>query len=186
MVFLRNPNTTDAKYRIVKRVELTERNEKLIEEFHKKANWVVIFDENIDTKILKLNRNKVIGFSTGNGYFGEINVAISTQQDKIKNLYKFLKRRLKHRLSNWSDSQLKLATEKCIDSALYLDGGKIITAINPEDESICNYLAYILTIEKEKLLDVEYNKNYYVRKIVNLDSHSHLFDNQLELKKDGE
>ena len=186
MVYLKNPNTTDSKYRITKRVELTEKNEKLIEEFHKKANWVVIFDENIDTKILKLNKNKVIGFSTGNGYFGEINVAISTQQDKIKNLYKFLKRRLKHRLSNWSDSQLKSATKKCIDFALYLDGGKIITAINPEDESICNYLAYILTIEKEKVLDKEYNKNYYVRKIVNLDSHSHLFDNQLELKKDGD
>lgn len=184
MVYLRNPNTTDAKYRIIKRVELTEKNEKLIEEFHKKANWVVIFDENIDTKILKLNRNKVIGFSTGNGYFGEINVAVSTKQDKIKSLYKFLKRRLKHRLSNWSDSQLKSATHKCIDSALYLDGGKIITAINPEDESICNYLAYILTIEKERVLDKEYNENFYVRKIVNLDSHSHLFDNQLLLKKE--
>lgn len=186
IVNVSNSNVEDSNYRIIKKVELTEENEKIMNELHKKSNWVAVLDENIDTKILSLNENKIIGFSTGNGYFGEINIAISTRKDKLYKLESLLNRKLKTKFNTWKTNQIKRVTEKCIDSALNLDGAEIIKSINLNDEYINNYLAYMLTIEYEKILDTQYNSKYYIRKVVNLDSHSHLFDNQLDLVKEDD
>ncbi|HJF36660.1 MAG TPA: hypothetical protein K8U79_11640, partial [Clostridium perfringens] len=183
MTYVKSSISKDATYRVIKRVELTDKKESMIEALHEKGNWIVTLDENIDTKLLSLNKNKVIGFSTGNGYFGEINTAISTKTSHLNDLKYFLKRRLKSKFNNWTTNQIERAAENCIEKAKYLDGSEILKAINPEDESINNYLAYMLTSQFENLFEEEYNKDYYIRKIISLDSHSHLFDSQLELSK---
>lgn len=183
MTYVKSSISKDAMYRVIKRVELTDKKEAMLEALHEKGNWIVMLDENIDTKILSLNPNKIIGFSTGNGYFGEINTAISTKESHLNDLKNFLKRRLRSKFNNWSVNQIDRAAENCISKAKYLDGSEILKAINPEDESINNYLAYMLTSQFEHLFEKDYNKNYYIRKIISLDSHSHLFDSQLELSK---
>lgn len=183
MTYVKSSIAKDANYRVIKRVELTNKVENLIDALHEKANWVVMLDENIDTQILSLKPNKIIGFSTGNGYFGEINTAISTKESHLIDLKNFLKRRLKSKFNNWSAKQIDCAAENCISYAKYLDGSEILKAINPEDESINNFLAYLLTSKAENIFDDSYNKDYYIRKIISLDSHSHLFDNQLDLLK---
>lgn len=183
MTYVKSSISKDAQYRVIKRVELTEKKEAMIEALHDKGNWIVMLDENIDTKLLTINKNKIIGFSTGNGYFGEINTAISTKESHLNDLKNFLKRRLKSKFNNWSADQIDRAAENCILKAKYLDGSEILKAINPEDESINNYLAYMLTSQYERLFEKNYNENYYIRKIISLDSHSHLFDSQLDLSK---
>lgn len=183
MTYIDNSNVRDDKYKVIKKVQLTNKKEYVIEALHEKGNWIVILDENIDTKILSVNQNKIIGFSTGNGYFGEINTAISTKESHLKDLKNFLKRRLKSKFNNWNAKQIESAAQNCIDYAKHLDGAEILKAINPEDESINNYLAYMLTSQYENIFEEEFNKDFYIRKIISLDSHSHLFDNQLELSK---
>lgn len=183
ITYVNNSNVRDEKYRAIKRVELTNKNENLIEALHEKGNWIVILDENIDTKILTLNPNKIIGFTTGNGYFGEINTAISTKESHLNDLKNFLMRRLKSKFNSWNAEQIQTAAQYCIEYAKYLDGSEILKAINPDDESINNYLAYMLTSAYENIFDEEYNDSFYIRKIISLDSHSHLFDNQLDLSK---
>lgn len=183
MTYVKSSISKDATYRVIKKVELTEKKESILEALHEKGNWIVMLDENIDTKILTLNPNKIIGFSTGNGYFGEINTAISTKETHLNDLKNFLKRRLKSKFNNWNANQIERAAENCISKAKYLDGSEILKAINPEDESINNYLAYMLTSEFENLFSNDYNEDYYIRKIISLDSHSHLFDSQLDLSK---
>ncbi|UEL46434.1 DNA translocase FtsK [Terrisporobacter hibernicus] len=173
----------DASYRVVKKVELTNKIEELIEVLHEKSNWVVMLDENIDTQILSLRNNKIIGFTTGNGYFGEMNTAISTNKSHLDDLKNFLKKRLRLKFNNWTVSEINEVAENCISNARYLDGSEILKAINPNDESINNFLAYLLTSNFENIFNDSYNENYYIRKIISLDSHSHLFDNQLDLDK---
>lgn len=183
MTYVKSSISKDATYRVIKKVELTDKKEAMIEALHDKGNWIVMLDENIDTKLLTLNPNKIIGFSTGNGYFGEINTAISTKESHLNDLKNFLKRRLKSKFNKWDASQIDRAAENCISKAKYLDGSEILKAINPDDESINNYLAYMLTSKFENLFERGYNENYYIRKIISLDSHSHLFDSQLDLSK---
>ena len=183
MIYINNSNIKEGKYRIVKKVELNKKIEKLIEALHERGNWIVMLDENIDKEILTLTSNKVIGFTTGNGYFGEINTAISTKDRHLLELERFMRRRLKNKFNSWSADEIKESAKNCVNSTRELDGSEILKAINPEDESINNYLAYMLTSTYEGMFDDEKNKDFYIRKIVSLDSHSHLFDNQLELSK---
>ncbi|WP_049179791.1 FtsK/SpoIIIE domain-containing protein [Clostridium paraputrificum] len=177
MVYLRDPNASEADYRIVKKMYVTDSDNLLLEKIHEISNWVVILDENIDTKLLNENNNKVIGFSTGEGYFGELNSTISST-DRVKDdLSVLVKKRLRMKFSDWSISEINRATNKCLDMTRELDGAEILKAINPSDEAINNYLAYLMTYEIENSLIRE--EIPILRKIISLDSYSHLFDDTL-------
>ncbi|MDQ2087090.1 DNA translocase FtsK [Herbivorax sp. ANBcel31] len=181
IVYLENKNTKDDSYRIIKKVNLTKRSEELLEVLHEKSIWVVTLDESVDPKIIDLAGNKVISFSTGGGYFGELNTTISSNECFLMDLEKFLKSRMRHKFYNWNKEELNRAAHLCVEYAKTLDGAEILKSINPDDEAINNYLAYILTARFEKVDKFEKDK-YYVRKMISLDSHSHLFDNQFELE----
>ncbi|OPJ55650.1 DNA translocase FtsK [Alkalithermobacter paradoxus] len=183
MTYMQNKNVKDGQYKAVKKVVLKSNIEQLIEGLHDIGTWIVIIDENIDVDILNLKNNKIIGFSTGNGYFGELNTTISTKQEYLNDLRQFLTTRLRHKFSNWKAKHIEDAAQECINYAKYLDGSEILKAINPNDESINNYLAYLLTSKFENIFENSSDK-FYIRKIISLDSHSHLFDNQLELSKE--
>lgn len=182
VIYMENKNTKPDKYRIIKKVTLTNRSEEMLELLHDKANWVVVLDESIDPKIVDLIGNKVISFSTGEGYFGELNTTISSNQRFLVDLEKFLKTRLRYKFHNWSLKELEQAAHICVEYAKSLDGAEILKSINPDDEAINNYLAYILTARFEEINKFEKDK-YYIRKMISLDSHSHLFDNQFELDR---
>ncbi|WP_294362361.1 DNA translocase FtsK [uncultured Clostridium sp.] len=177
MVYLKDPNASNAEYRIVKKMYITDGDYLLLNKLHDKSNWVIILDENIDKKLLNENHNKVIGFSTGEGYFGELNSTISSNDSVKDDLKVLIKKRLRMKFSDWSVSEIDKATVKCLEMTRNLDGADILKAINPADEAINNYLAYLMTYEIENSLSE--NDNSVLRKIISLDSYNHLFDDTL-------
>lgn len=181
MVYLKDPNASDAEYRIVKKMYITDVDYLLLDKLHDKSNWVIILDENIDTNLLNEKNNKIIGFSTGEGYFGELNSTISSNDSVKEDLKIFLKKRLKMKFSDWNESDINEATIKCLEMTSNLDGSEILKAINPADEAINNYLAYLMTYQIENSLSKR--DNSLLRKIISLDSYSHLFDDTLGVVK---
>jgi len=122
LIYLRNKNIIKDKYRIIKHVQLEKTYEDIIKVLHKITSWVVILDQNIDTKLINSQGNKIIGFSTGEGYFGELNTTISSSRKFLFDLKKFLLRRLRLRFSNWDLDDLDKAAETCLNNSDKLDG----------------------------------------------------------------
>ena len=181
MVYLREPNSSKADYRIVKKVGISDGDYLVLEKLHEKSNWVIILDENIDVDIINLTKNKIIGFSTGEGYFGELNSTISSRDNILQDLKVLIRKRLSNKFSSWSNSEVKHASETCLRKIKYLDGAQILKALNPDDDAINNFLAYLLTYELEKNC-IENESSLITRKIVSLDAYSHLFDDLADVK----
>lgn len=186
MVYVNSKIAKEDDYRIIKTVSFNEDTQELLKVINEKSSWVIIQDENIDKKIIELTGNKIISFSTGKGYFGELNLSISTKNEYLEDLEKFLYKRLQRKFSNWKENDIKKATKMCVDYAKEMDGAEIIKAINPSDEAVNEYLAYLLTT-KMLNTDISNCEEFYVRKLVSVDSYSHLFDEEinLETKKSG-
>lgn len=182
MVYVNSKIAKDDDYRIIKTVIFNDDTQELLEVINEKSSWVIIQDENIDKKIIEMTGNKIISFSTGKGYFGELNLSISTKNEYLEDLERFLAKRLQRKFSNWKDIDIKKATKMCVDYAKDMDGAEIIKAINPSDEAVNEYLAYLLTTKLLKV-DISNIDEFYVRKLVSVDSHSHLFDEQINLDK---
>ncbi|MBZ9634604.1 FtsK/SpoIIIE domain-containing protein [Clostridium sp. FP1] len=181
MVYLKDPNSSEADYRIIKKVGINDADYILLDKLHEKSNWVIVLDENIDIQVLKNTKNKIIGFSTGEGYFGELNATISSNDSIIKDLNNLMKKRLYIKFPSWSKKQVSYAAKSCLEMTKYLDGSQILKALNPEDESINNYLAYLMTYQLEQIESFEKDK-FIVRKIISLDTYSHLFEDLTDIK----
>lgn len=180
MIFVNNKIAKEGDYKIIKATELKQVTEELLEIINERSSWTVVMDENIDKNILKLTGNNIIAFSTGKGYFGELNLSISSKDSYLKDLKRFLARRLKLKFNTWNNDEIRSATEKCIEYASEMDGAEILKAINPADESINEYLAFLLT---SKILEKNSTEVFLLRKLVSVDSHSHLFDEQIEVEQ---
>ena len=184
VVSLQNNNIKNDTYKIIKKVKLDDNDKKKLLELHNVSNWVVILDENIDPDIIKSDTNKIIGFSTGKGNFGEINSTISTNIEYLESLKKFLFKVLRKKFTDFKTEEIKVIVNNCIEKASDLDGAEIIKAINPNDLSVNNYLAYMLTAEIEKINEINSAGEYSICKMISLDAYSHIFDNQTILEKE--
>lgn len=178
MVYVNSDIVKDDNFNTVKIVELKDKTKDILRVLNDKSNWLVILDENIDRELISEIGENIIAFATGKGYFGELNLSLSTNINYIEDLKRFLSRRLKKKFS-WNMELVKRATELCIKNTKDLDGAQIIKAINPSDESINEYLAFVLT---NMLLDVnEENSDKSVKRLISADSYNHIFDEKISL-----
>ena len=173
---IRNPHIIKGSYQIYQESQLRDQFIGIIKVLHNKSNWVVVLDENVDPSLIKLTGNEIIGFSTGEGYFGELNATISSSPAILDDIEKYLIKRMKTKFSNWTIEEIKEAARKCIEYAYELDGAEVLKAINPKDEAINNYLAFYLStvVEQESFGE----EKYYYRKLLSLDLYDHLFDDE--------
>lgn len=179
---INNPNTKRLTYRVAKDIEMTDNFKEIIDIVHEKSNWIICIDEGMDKSFLGEDNKKIISFSTGEGNFGELNMTVSANNDKIMDIKKKLKLRLKNKFSNWSTEALDESAEFCIKSCENLDGSKLLEALNPNDYEIYSFLAYVLTLQTLKLCEVD--NNYILRTLVNLDDHRHWFEGDFTSQKD--
>lgn len=171
---IRSPHIKKGSYQIYQESQLRDQFVDIIKVLHNKSNWVVVLDENVDPSLIKFTGNEIIGYSTGEGYFGELNATISSSPAILDDIEKYLKKRMKAKFSNWTTEEIKEAARKCIEYAYELDGAEVLKAINPKDEAINNYLAfYLSTIVEQESFDMD---KYYYRKLLSLDLYDHLFD----------
>ncbi len=86
---LRHPESTDKEHLIFGSIAYQVWQE-TIEALHASAQWVACIDPFIDKRLLdtgdtKSNR-KIVGFTSGLGAYGELNLSISTEQDTLVQL----------------------------------------------------------------------------------------------------
>ncbi|MBD5089252.1 MAG: ATP-binding protein [Clostridiales bacterium] len=164
--------------RVVKTTRIQEEKLALIEQLHQAAKWVICQDIGLDKHILfqqekESNRYKIIGFSTGEGTFGEYNILVSAKEEMVEDLKQRIKRKLNSIFGKWREEQLEEAANHCVDIAKELNGSSLLKALNPEDEDIRNFLAYILTTEIHKKQAKEKKPECEI--IISLDSYKHWF-----------
>jgi DNA phosphorothioation-dependent restriction protein DptH len=160
-------------YRVVQEVSLSDATLAMLSLVHEKSRWVVTTDPAIDRDILRRANASIIGFSTGEGPFGELNVTISSTTDVREDIRKRLTDRLRISFSEIPAKQLAEAAEHCLDLASRLDGADILSALNPEDYDLHNFLAHLLTM---KHCEQEYPaQDYLIQNLTRLDSYRHWF-----------
>lgn len=178
------PDSVNSIYRAYKTLELANTQETIIETAHKCCKWVVCIDPAIDRHMLETSKNKIIGFTTGEGSYGELNVTVSARKDILSDIKQMLCKRITEKFANWDNARLKKASDYCVDVlSQYMDGSRILKALNPYDYEIHSFLAYILTLQ---MLSLTQNDNrYIVRSLISLDSYKHWFAEDDELSKDN-
>lgn len=176
------PNAIRGTYRVAKDIEMTNNFKEIIEAVHENSNWIICVDEGMDRNFLNRDDRKIIGFSTGEGNFGELNITVSAHSEKIDDIKNKLKSRLRNKFSRWSNDSIEQAAEACIEKCEKLDGSRLLEALNPNDYEIHSFLAYVLTLQQLEL-DKDNNK-YLVRSLINLDSHRHWFEGVLNYDSD--
>lgn len=170
------PDSLPGVYRTFITLELKEMHEQIIEIAHNCCKWVVCVDPAVDRNVLEDHNSKIIGFTTGEGSYGELNVTVSARKDILKDIKLMLKKRIAEKFTNWDNERLQKATAYCVDVlSQSIDGSRILKALNPYDYEIHNYLAYILSLQMLKLTQ-NYDL-YIVRSLISLDSYKHWFVN---------
>ena len=175
----------DEMYIASKEVSIDSDGQAIVHFLHEKAYWVVCVDSGMDGALLRsddVNQQdyNIIGFSTGKGAYGQYNLTITTRKTILETIRKKLEDRL-YSLFKWDKEQIKKAAQLCIDEASGLDGISLLSAINPKDENIREFLAYILTSLRE-----EKSRSDSVLKIViHLDSYKHWFDGDIDKDEDN-
>jgi hypothetical protein len=169
-----NPHTIDGEYKVMQVLELQKRQNTILEIAHNKCRWVVCEDKAIDRELLQADSRRIIGFTTGEGCFGEYNVTVSASADLLDDIKSMLKQRLIGKFSNWSIKRAENAANYCIQLTESFDGSRILKALNPYDYEIHNFLAYALTVKKLGI-DKSCDEKYITRSLINLDSYQHWF-----------
>lgn len=171
---IKHPHMEKNNYQIIQESQLRNEFIDIIQVLHEKSNWVVVLDENVDPSLIKFTGNEIIGYSTGEGYFGELNATISSSSSILDDIERYLIKRMKVKFSNWTNEEIKIAAKRCIEYTYDLDGAEVLKAINPKDEAINNYLAfYLSTIIEHEAFD---QSKYYYRQLLSLDLYDQLFE----------
>ena len=177
------PHAVYSQYKVMQVLELQSKQNSLLKIAHDSCRWVVCEDRAIDKELLNADDNRrIIGFTTGEGCFGEYNVTVSARHDLLEDIKKMLKQRLVGKFTNWSMIRADASAEYCISLTESFDGSRILKALNPYDYEIHNFLAYALTV---KILGIDQpdNKKYVLRSLINLDNYQHWFKNN-EIRPD--
>ena len=174
-----SPNSKPGTYRVYKVLEINDIQKSIIEKCHDSCKWVICIDQAVDRGMLESSNSRIIGFTTGEGSYGELNVTVSARNDILNDIKLLLERRIKEKFPYWSNDRLQLATDFCVDEMTkYMDGSRILKALNPYDYEIHNFLAYILTIQILGLS--KKNDSFAIRVLLSLDSYKHWFSDSYE------
>ena len=175
----------DEMYIASREVSIDSDGQAIVHFLHEKAYWVVCVDSGMDGALLRRDdvhqqAYNIIGFSTGKGAYGQYNLTITTRKTILETIRKKLEDRL-YSLFKWDKEQIKKAAQLCIDEASGLDGISLLSAINPKDENIREFLAYILT----SLMEEKSRSDSVLKMVVHLDSYRHWFDGDIDKDEDN-
>mgnify|MGYP004463773507 FL=1 len=176
LLYAAHPDITKIN-KIYRRDKMNDALRAEIRSAHNQAIWVVCVDEAIDKECIRgickgeeyPEEYPVIGFSTGDGSYGQLNLTITTRQTVKTDIQQRCKRRLKSIFYTWDDASLNTASQTCIERAPRLDGVSVLLALNPNAYEINNFLAYLML---DKIYE-DTGKNYC---LIHLDSYRHWFD----------
>ena len=165
----------DFRSALVQTSAADENRGKIIGLVQKRVVWLCCIDSAMDkytVRKLYAEDTGIIGFTTGEGSYGQMNMAITCRADIVNDMRRRCKRRLHKMFPSWSDAQLDNAAGFCLTKAGELDGVSILRAMNPNDYDMNNFLAYLIANEL-----IEKCKNR-LSILIRLDSYRHWFDDE--------
>ncbi len=168
------PDNVSGEYKAMQCLSLKQAKEDVLTAAHENCRWVVCEDRAIDRDLLQNRSAKIIGFTTGEGCFGEYNVTISAKEDVIADIKSLLNIRLQKVFSNWGNDRAEKAANNCIQLTKNFDGSRLLKALNQRDYEIHNFLAYALTVQSLRI-GSEKAGEYIARTLLNIDSYQHWF-----------
>ncbi|MEZ8965069.1 hypothetical protein BCS96_09180 [Vibrio breoganii] len=118
---------------------------KTLDVMHDKGNWIACIDPFVDKKLLTAdskNKTKIVGFSSGLGSFGELNVTISSQLGSLKQLTEIIVGRLKSLFAFESTERLEVMAVNVVREIEEIVGLSSLRAIVGEDERIREVIGF--------------------------------------------
>ncbi|ANU09613.1 hypothetical protein BBH88_04530 [Planococcus antarcticus DSM 14505] len=187
--WIEHPFSEKQLYRVEKVLGLEASIKEMLQRLHKNSQWVISLDTGLDKSIFE--KEHIISFATGEGAFGELNVAISASEAMKEDIALRLKNRLKALFTSWSVDMCEESAKYLLASSSALDGIKVLKALNPRDYEIHSFLSGILAV---KTLEIDsLGSQTILKSFISLDSYSHWFNNEpnrpdyllLEIEKDS-
>jgi len=112
----------------------------VVEALHKNAQWVACIDPFVDKYMLCGNepheRRKIVGFASGLGDYGELNLSVSTEQDTLVQLTELVRGQLDDILPLQLPDQLDAMAAQVVDEAEAIIGLSSLHAVVGEGEKI--------------------------------------------------
>lgn len=152
----------------------------LIDSLHKKVEWVICIDPNMDERLIKTplsesgNEREIIGFGSGVGSHGEDNYTISTERFSFADIHYRLKASIRSLYASgagWSEDECEAVAKGILNIAPELSGLSLVRATGVGDEYIRDFMAYALS---RKMLRA--NHSLLCESLISLDAYRHWFD----------
>ncbi len=149
---------------------------KVVNSLHGLAQWVACLDPYVDKSLLETGLNSakkdlnIIGFSSGLGLYGELNLTVSTQADTISSLVELTAKKLSDLYPNWIQSICEQSAKTVIYEAQEITGLSLVKSTG-DSQYIRDVVAYSAT---RKLLGVAKEGN--ITELVPIDSFRHWFN----------
>ena len=152
----------------------------LVDCLHKKAEWVICIDPNMDERLIRYSipkNNKtreIIGFGSGVGSHGEDNYTISTEQFSLADIHTRLRSSIQQLYApeaGWSADECDVVAKGVMNVATSLSGLSLVRATGVGDDYIRDFMAYALT---RKILKSDVA--LLCESLVSLDAYRHWFD----------
>ncbi|MGZ8243104.1 type IV secretion system DNA-binding domain-containing protein [Methylomagnum sp.] len=112
----------------------------VVEELHHKAQWVACIDPFVDKNLLcgaePQHRRKIVGFASGLGDYGELNLTISTDQDTLQRLTHLVRGKLDEIVWLQQPAQLDAIASRVVGEAEAIIGLSSLHAVVGNGEKI--------------------------------------------------
>ena len=113
---------------------------RVVKALHEKAQWVACIDPFVDKRLLGSNedndRRKIVGFTSGLGAYGELNLSISTEQDTLFQLTALVTGQLSELLPFHGGEGLEAIAAKVVTEAEEIIGLSSLRAVVGQSERI--------------------------------------------------
>ena len=112
----------------------------LIETLHQSAHWVACVDPFVDKRLLcsedGMEQRKIVGFTSGLGAYGELNLTLSTEQDTLKQLTDQVSAKLTGLLPFAQTDGFEVMAARVVSTAEKVIGLSSLRAVVGSDERI--------------------------------------------------
>jgi len=142
---LRHPQNPKGEHLIFGQIDYQPWQE-VVEAMHQKAQWVACIDPFVDKHLLansdKNGERKIVGFASGLGAYGELNLSISTEQDTLRQLTAMVENHLIGLLPFQSGANFERMAARIVSKAEEVIGLSSLRAVVGQGEKIREVIGF--------------------------------------------
>ena len=142
---LRFPESHDCDHLIFGRINY-QPWQKVVKAMHSKAQWLACIDPFVDKRLLASNETngvrKIVGFTSGLGAYGELNLSISTEQDTLSQLSDKIKNHLDRLLPFQSATDFDVMAARIVGESEEIIGLASLRAVVGKGEKIREVIGF--------------------------------------------